>query len=289
MNAGKLIAQIAALAIIVYCSYSAVISAIPLDPDDLKDPLKIDMGVDSGSESLDGLNLKFTVSGSVTSRLPQDIKDVGFAMYLGSGSDKINVGSIHLGSIKAKDTTVFDPLEVSIPVYAVVAFTGYSPTETGFNVPLCTEIEFKYLEWQESHLIDLGIIVKANYEIKNAIPHASTYGTNGAKVTVDVPAGTTVYDAAIDKMKSAGLDDVTLTCNGSTIHIGLVESAGITSVSFEVDGNMEKTAYQLMKEYMTDHEGVLSFHYMSSDYEISSENASAFVDLIEKLYKEASA
>ena len=80
MNAGKLVAQIAVVAIIVYCSYSAVISAIPMNSEDMKNPV-------SGLETLsveprvNGANIEVEVKGDITSNLPQDVVDTKYVMY----------------------------------------------------------------------------------------------------------------------------------------------------------------------------------------------------------------
>ncbi len=287
MNAGKLVAQIAVIAIIVYCSYSAVISAIPMNSEDLKNPIT---GLDSLSigTTLDGANLKVDVGGEITSNLPQDIVDTKFALFVGKGDAKIALCELELGNLVSKQPVSLDK-EISIPICTLLAYSCSGVNDEGkLTIPVSTQIAFKYFEWQQSYLIDLDITVNnTQMPIETEIGAPSfdyESATNTASMTVTIPAdGETLLDAVVDNL-SAGTYD--FTCNGATFTAELDKSSGI-GLTVSAAGNSTQTAAELLQSYMDSHGGKLSITYGGNDYEIDGTNAAAFVEMLSELYDRA--
>lgn len=288
MNAGKLVAEIAVIAILAYCCYSAVLDAVPLDQEDMQNPISMsDPVIDITPTS--GLEMQFRFKVDITSNLPQDVEDVKFAMYLGSGENKIKLTEAQVGAVVSKSTTTLDSGAVNIPTYAIMAYGICSVNEDGtVSVPLCTQIAFKYFKWQESHLVDLSLTIKTAYPMDcPVIPVFETSGTTSS-VTLDIKDDDGIYKQVADYMKSKGCDDVTLTVGGADVNIQINTVGGNTSVAFKADGADGKNAYTIMQEYLDAHES-LDLTYGGDTYSLDKENAQTFISLIEMMYGKGSA
>ena len=281
MNAGKLIAQIAAIAIIAYCSYSAVISAIPLDKEDLQNPME---GLDSMSvnTTMSGVNLNVSVEGDITSNLPQDIVGVKVAFFIGKDSTKITLLEKDIGTIQSK-TPYHLTANTSIPMCTILAYAVCAIDDSGhMKVPIRTQVEFKYFEWQDSYLVDLGITVNMNYDTLIPTIPTPTYDPTDHSVSMDVDissAGSDLISAIATHIPD---DTYEFTCNGATFTA--VKSG--TEITLEATGTSEYTAVQLLQEYLDDN-GSLTVTYGSEDYVIDKDNAESFINILKIFYDKA--
>ena len=277
MNAGKLIAQIAALAIIVYCSYSAVISAIPLDKEDMTHPME---GLDSltVSPTLSGANLDVSITGQVQSNLPQDIVDVKIAFYIGKGDTKITLAESNIGTIASKTLTDING-SGHIPICSILAYSVCALDDAGhLTIPIRAQMEFKYFEWQGSYLIDLGITVNMNFE--TALPSTPTITKDDADhsvtMSIDIGSGETLVS---DIVSSLG--------DGSySFEFGDAEfSASISgsTVELKATGTSTEDAVAILTDYIATHDPI-TFEYNSTNYEIDKDTAEAFIEILKVMY-----
>ncbi len=288
MNAGKLVAQIAVVAIIVYCSYSAVISAIPMDKEDLQNPIT---GLDSLSigTTLDGANLKVSVDGEITSNLPQDIVDTKFALFVGKGDAKIALCELELGNLVSKQPLPLDR-EITIPICTLLAYTCSGVNDEGkLTIPVSTQIAFKYFEWQQSYLIDLDITVNNTQmpiEAEVGVPTLDyDSATNTASMSIDIPeGGETLLESVVENLSE---DSYEFTCNGATFTASIDTSGSDIGLTVSAAGTSTQTAAELLQSYMDEHEGVLEVTYGGNNYEIDGTNAAAFVEMLSELYDRA--
>lgn len=289
VNAGKLVAQIAVVAIIVYCSYSAVISAIPMNNEDMKNPIT---GLDTLSigTSLDGANLKVTVDGEITSNLPQDVVDTKFALFVGKGASKIALFELNLGNLVSKQATSLAKT-ISIPICTLLAYSCSGVDDTGkLTIPVSTQIAFKYFEWQQSYLVDLDVTVN-----NKQMPIETTVGvpsfsidkdTNTATMTVEVASGgSTILESVLDSLTAGSYE---FTCGDATFTADITKGSSI-GLSLTAAGTADKTAMAILQEFMDAHEGKLTVTYGGNPYEIDSTNAAAFVEMLSELYERAGA
>ena len=277
MNAGKLVAQIAALAIIIYCSYSAVISAIPLDKEDMTHPME---GLDTltVSPTLSGANLDISITGHVQSNLPQDIVDVKIAFYIGKGDTKITLAESNIGTIASKTLTDING-SGHIPICSILAYSVCALDDAGhLTIPIRTQMEFKYFEWQGSYLIDLGITVNMNFE--TALPSTPTITKDDADhsvtMSIDIGSGETLVS---DIVSSLG--------DGSySFEFGDAEfSASISgsTVELKATGTSTEDAVAILTDYIATHDPI-TFEYNSTNYEIDKDTAEAFIEILKVLY-----
>ena len=280
MNAGKLIAQIAAFAIIIYCSYSAVISAVPLDANDLQHPLD---GLDEmtvGTSLVDG-NLNVTINGEVKSNLPQDIVGVKIAFFIGKGDTKITLAQSDVGTIKSKTPTPINEA-ASIPICTILSYSVCSIDSSGhMSLPIRTQLEFKYFEWQGSYLIDLGITVNMDYETDVPAPTYSSGENNSVTMAVTLDGDSDDLVATI----ASHLDDGTYVfeCGDATITIEKSTVGSDPKIEFTASGNATDNASEILKDYL-EANGNITFTYDGHDYVIDKDNAESFISILNTLY-----
>ena len=277
MNAGKLVAQLAALAIIVYCSYSAVISAVPLDKEDVQNPISglKDLTVAS---SVSGANLDVSITGPIESNLPQDVVDAKIAFYIGKGDTKLTLVESNIGTIASKATTDINgsghiPL-CSILAYSVCAFDD----EGHLKIPIRTELEFKYFEWQDSYLIDLGITINVIHETALPTPPAIVKDDSDHSVTLtlDLGSGDTLVS---DIVTSLGDGDYNFVFGDAKFSASISGS----TVTLKATGTDTENAVDILTDYIETHDPI-SFEYNSISYEIDKDTAESFIDILKIMY-----
>lgn len=288
MNAGKLVAQITVLAIVVYCCYGAFASAMPSD---MTNPISI--SGPEGEESFkfstscpDGLNLTISVDGNVHSNLPQDIKDVRIQFFLGSAGMRTMIADEIIGTIAKGVTPVHASLV--IPTYTVLAYAITGISDGQMKIPIAVSLAFKYLEWQGSHLIDLNLLSSVTVPVTTGVtltPEIST-GDNGTKVSVDLDkstedTGKTLLESAIEYFGTA---EHTITApGGATITVKATDNSSSYNLTMEATGTDLKNAAQILKDALTDDGLKLTFDG-STEITIPKENAETYIALIELLY-----
>ncbi len=290
MNAGKLVAQIAVVAIIVYCSYSAVISAIPMNNEDMKNPV-------SGLETLSvkpgvsGANIVVEVKGDITSNLPQDVVDTKFVMFVGKGESKIALCELNLGNLVSKKPTSL-ARTITIPICTILAYSCSGIDDSGnLTIPISTQVAFKYFEWQQSYLIDLDITLNNKtmpIETKVAAPSFSIdKSTNTASMTIEIPSdGGTFLNSVLNDPETKS--SYTFSCGDATFTADISKGSSI-GLNLTATGTADKTASAILQEFMDAHGGILTVTYGGNPYEIDSTNAAAFVEMLSELYERAGA
>lgn len=286
MNAGKLIAQIAVLAIVVCCCYGTIVKAIPFgvtSPDDIFQVNTMEVNT-----TTDGLDLTVGFKGSVTSGLPQDVDDVTVTISLGEREERLNLTTIDIGSLKAKTTTEITKTE-TIPTYALLAY-GINVDESGtLTVPLVLEFTFKYMKWQGSYLIDMGIGIDQDFRmVTGATAPLVTKGTgpNDARLSISLndDGSNPLLNAIIDQLNSLGEKEYVMKCGDASVTFK-TDSTGTSSTDLwmEFAGNAEHNAADIMRSSLEEN-GELTLTYDGKEYILEKENAETFLSLIDKIY-----
>lgn len=292
MNAGRLLAQLTVLAIVVYCCYSAIVAAVPTNGEDfsnlMSNPVSIENPDDpnnpvSINATLDGLDLKLTIKTSLTSHFPQDIDDVYIKVFLGEKDLKILLADVQIGSLQSGIPNVIDK-EVIIPLTLVGAYAICGASGEGIKLPIVAEVGFKYFKWAGEHLIDLGIGVKYVKECTfiSAVPTVYNDGMD-ASITVNMTNGDdNLMKNAIDFMNSiTGGGPLSMTCGDAEF----IVTPGTDSVSFEAHGSDGKSAAQIIEEALAASEdGTITLDSPYGTTTINSENAGIFIDILKILY-----
>lgn len=283
MNAGKLVAQIAVVAIVVYFCYSAVATAIPTE---LNDPAKI-FGPEGNFEiqsEADGLNMKVTISGAVHSTLPQDVHDVRVQFFLGEPNMRTMIADEFIESIPKGITPINATL--TIPTYSIIAYAVTGITEDHkVSIPMAISFSFKYMEWQGTHLVDLGMTTATKIALASGVtltPEVSS-GEHGTKVsvTVDKETNPELIESAIEIM-GEGTHTITVPGSDATITIGVTSDTDSYGLSLEATGNTVKNAVDLLSEKIT--EDGLTLSYGGEEFTLTKANAEAYIALIQVLY-----
>ncbi len=289
MNAGKLIAQIAVLAIVVYCCYGAIVQAIPTGISSTEDAFQVNnMEVNT---STDGLELTVDFKGSVTSGLPQDVDDVTVTISIGDKEERLKLAKVDVGSLKAKSTTDISTTQ-TIPTYAVLAY-GVDVDDTGtLTVPMVLEFTFKYMKWQGSYLVDMGVGVKQDLKMVAGatVPQVTAAPNNGAKIsmtlTEDESAGSPLVNAILTQLASTGDQKYEMTCGDAKITLeSKPDGTSSADLSLTFSGNESTTAVELMKSSLEEN-GKLVMTYDGTEYSLEKENAQTFISLVDKIYEE---
>ena len=293
MNAGKLIAQIAVLAIVVYCCYGAIIQAIPLGISSTEDAFQVDnMTVNTET---DGLELTVDFKGSITSGLPQDVDDVTATISIGDEEERLNLASVDVGSLKAKSTTDIATTQ-TIPTYAVLAY-GVDVDDSGtLTVPLVLEFTFKYMKWQGSYLIDLGVGVKQDLKmVTGATKPVVTVdpADNSANISMSLDssaADNPLLNAIIDQLNNLDKKNYELACGDAKVVFETKTDGTKANLSMKFVGNSTMNAADLMRSSL-DENGSLILTFEGNEYSLEKENAETFISLVDRIYSypEASA
>ncbi len=290
MNAGKLIAQIAVLAIVVYCCYGAIVQAIPLGISSTEDAFQVNnMEVNT---STDGLELTVNFKGSVTSGLPQDVDDVTVTISIGDKEERLNLASVDVGSLKAKSTTDITTTQ-TIPTYAVLAY-GVDVDESGtLTVPLVLEFTFKYMKWQGSYLVDMGVGVKQDLKMVTGatLPKVELGDNNSARISMSLDssaADNPLLNAVIDQLNNLDKKNYELACGDAKVVFKTDTHDSKADLSMEFVGNATENAADLMRSSL-DENGSLTLTFEGKEYTLEKENAETFISLVDRIYSEASA
>ncbi|MCQ2084845.1 MAG: hypothetical protein MJZ21_01700 [archaeon] len=300
MNAGKLVAQLAVVAIIAYCCYGAIVTSLPMSQEELEqltaNPFEVDAPTLSGS--CDGMNFKMTMTGGmITSHLPADIADVYVTLYVGAGNMKLDLGTINVGTLVPDVPTPLSGM-VDAPIYALLAYSATSTNNDGvMSIPLCMKVGFKYFEWQGSHLLDLSVTLKNYIEFEGTTPEITTVGDNAkVDITLDDTKGGLLEDAATNlKTQFPEIfthtnpeDDGKAIINfgDAQVKIAIDDSGSTTKVSIEAIGGDGHTAAEIMKNSVKD-DGTLDLSivgYTDPLPALNAENTATFIAVIESLY-----
>ncbi len=232
MNAPRVIAIVVVIAIAGYMLYGTFDSAVPKDFTNSPFDIELD---DSGTslEVDENMNLVIGLpSMTFTSHLPEDIKNVSVDVYLGSGDKKMYVGTFDFEDIPSEESVKKDFEDWKIPALMFMTYAGSLETdEEGYIcLPIVININFEYMDWNGTSLLDLGIGLSMNGTVSKGTVDIKTEG-NTATVTVS-PDESSMVSEIIDSFK----DEF-----GGTATISAGDSVDI-SVNIDGDGNLKVTA-----------------------------------------------
>ncbi|MCQ2079020.1 MAG: hypothetical protein MJZ38_03060 [archaeon] len=279
------------MAIIVYCCYGAFVSAVPSNVSDLGEVFQVeDMNMNTSSS--DGLTFDLDFQGKVKSGLPQDVEGVCLQIAIGEKDTRMVLADISNLTIKANATTdiVFHK---SIPVFALMSYAalGEVSDDGKLNIPMCTTVAFKYLKWQGEYLIDMGFTIRSDMPVDvpgGEIKVHKEAANNLVKTDIVVDKG--VLDDFATGMNSSGVDNMVLTCGDAEFGIDLQKVGDKMGISISASGTSDKTAADIMQEYMDANGGKLTLTYGGNDYTLDEDNSATFIDILNAMYgKEANA
>ena len=283
MNTPKLVSEIIVVIAVIALLATTVVNAIPKSLDG--SPFNIELD-DSGSTDIkvdDNMNVVLTLPDiTFSSKLPEDFKDVSIDVYFGLGDTKAHLGGFTFGVVPANGSVKESFNADNLPV---MLFMSYLPKlDTGDNtitLPLILDVKFKYVDWMDTQLLDLGISIQVQ----------GTTGTGSVKVTVD-DTNPNKSTAVLDASGSSGMagnitaliksklgDDVKVTAGDASFEIKITDSNIVTVIA---EGKEMTAAETLQKMY--EDNGKLTFNYNGNEYDIEGDQAKALIDGMSTFY-----
>lgn len=289
MNVGKLIAEIAVLAIVVYCCYGAIVQAIPTDVDSFEDAFQVEeMNVGT---SMNGLELTVTLDGSVRSKLPQDVDDVTVGIAIGEKDVRTDLTSVSVGTMKSNATTIISAVS-DIPVYAILAYSIETDDNGDLTVPLVLSFAFKYMKWEGSYLIDMGLGVRQDLEMAagTAPTVTSGDGPNSAKLQMTLDGSDTdgMINSVARSLAGSGTSTYNMTCGDAEMDFGVTKISDSYTLTMNFSGDETQNASQIMQTYLNTN-GKLDLKYGEDTYSLEKNDAETFIKLVDEIYKEVPA
>ncbi|AGI48366.1 hypothetical protein TALC_01388 [Thermoplasmatales archaeon BRNA1] len=303
MNAGKAVAVLVVLAIVGYSFYTIAKESLPDNFSEM--PMEIES---SGSITTSFDNMCMYLEApqiTITSHLPQDVKDVTIDFFLGSGDNKYYVGTYNAGTIAANGKTVLEPSsltnvlsedgKVKIPMLVLLS---YIPTlddgHGGMSFPICFKLSFKYMEWGgvnfmgfkgfdflgwgSNDLVDMSITLRNETNVSGVNVSAPVVEGTKASMTSTITDGM-IKDAVNDLIEeyddiiggyTPGDEIVFKTSNsGSEAQFSVSYEDG--KVSFSVDGSDGKNAAEVLEEIFAK-DGNVSFELPGTEIKFSIDN-----------------
>jgi len=286
MNAPKAIAIVVVLIVAVALLYNTFDKALPKDFTDAPFDIALD---DTGSDLTvdEQMNLVLTLPDmTFTSHLPQDIKDAKVDVYLGSGDKKMFVGTFDFDTLPSETEVKksFDDVKIPALMFMTYAASLQSDEEGNINLPISINIAFKYLDWQKTSLLDLGIGLSLSGTVAKGGVSIEKSGYTST-VTVN-PEEASLVTEAIKSFKEEFGSTGTITSADGNVTIGIeVDSDGKLKVS--ASGTTD-TAYAMLKDMITK-DGV-SFKYSAGGHNgtftLTEEQAKAVLNALEVFYEE---
>lgn len=288
VNVGKLIAQVSVLAIVVYCCYGAIVQAVPLDVSSAEEAFQVnDLSVNT---STNGLELTIDFEGSVTSGLPQDVDDVTIGISVGDKTSRMRLTSVDVGTLKAKSTTEISSTS-SIPTYALLAY-GVDVDNTGtLTIPMILDFTFKYMKWQGTYLVDMGVGVKQDLDMVTGAT-APTVKVTGTDATISMTltkdsSNNSLVNTIVDQLNNSGTGNYNMSCGDAELILSVSGTGSDATLSLKFTGDPTRTAAEIMKSNL-ETDGKLVFVYDGKNYELEKENAETFISLVEEIYTKGS-
>lgn len=281
MNIPKLLGIIAVIAFAAFILYPVVDSAVPKEMDGM--PFSIQLGSGSTSVDIDEENMSFKLvlpELTIGSQMPQDFKDVHVEVFLGSADKKTSVGSFAIGDIPAKDskTCTFTPQDVSF-MYFLSFLPSIDSSDGKLDMPLVISIKFKYMEWRETELLDLGLALKVQGTASNWTMTAPQVSTDGKTSTITVTPQDGIIKEVAQRVYQEYGSTATVTAGDVTFTLDVTSEGKIT---LTVSGTIENAYQELLK--MFNETGKLTFVWDSKTFVIEGDQAKAILNAIKAFY-----
>ena len=283
MNIPKLLGIIAVIAFAVFLLYPVVDSAVPKEMDGM--PFSVQLGSGSPGVDIDQDNMSFKLvipDLTISSDMPQDFKDVHVQVFLGSQDKKTPVGSFVVGDVPSKDskTCTFIPEDVSF-MYFFSFLPSLESNEGKLDMPLTISIKFKYMEWRDTCLLDLGLALKIQGTLSNGTATLPEVSVDGKTSTITITPEDGVIKEVAQRVYQEYGSTATVTA-GEAVFTLNVTSEGKITVS--VSGTFSNAYEALLK--MFNETGKLTFVWDSKTFEVEGDQAKAILNAIKVFYPE---
>jgi len=279
MNVPKLVTELIVIGVIAFSLYDVILPAIPTDV--TESPLDItvsDSGFSADVTSEGQIKLDIPEM-TITSNLPADVSDVSLELYLGSGAQKYKVGTLDIGTLKSGVANTVDPQTLDdLSAFDSFSFLSSVMSDDNLTVPVCVKVNFKYIEWEGSNLVDLGVTIKQNLDPCGS----ASITTSGTDLTV---TATVTDNTLLDKISGyiAG-SPISLSAGGASFEL----SASGSNITFEANGNGTDTALELVQKMLSSGEP-MTITVNGTPYTVTAEDAQMFIDALSALYPEGGA
>ena len=236
MNVPKLLAIIVVIAVAAYSLYGTVTNAIPSNL--TEPPFDIQLAETPTSLEVDEhMDLVLTLPAlTITSKLPQDLAGVKVDVFIGKGDKKMSVGNFDFGTIPGNDTITKDFGVKKIPAVMLMTYmASLDHTDGKVSLPIVINIAFKYMEWQGTQLLDLGISLGVTTEASTGDMNITVEG-NSATVQVS-PGSSSMIGSAVEAFHTEFGDNATISTAGGEVTVQVTtDSSGNVSVTVTGDG-----------------------------------------------------
>ena len=283
MNIPKLISILVVLVAVVALLFPTFDAAIPKNIEGNPFSFELDGGVGIQlNESTMMLELSMPTA-KFGSQLPQDIKDVNVDVYVGTGNEKAKAGSYNFGTIPANGTVSREFVGENVSILYLLGYLPSLKTDGGIDLPVSIGIKFKYLEWNDSELIDMGVIVKAaGTETSGSITGPIVDGNSSSiSVTANGPG---LVQNVIDAIENEFGGEIEANFGyGSEASVSVVAMGDTVVVN--VDGG-SMSLYDFLKQ-MLEERGEIVFTYNGEMYTVQGDVANAALNALKSYYPEA--
>ena len=287
MNVPKLIAILAVIAIAAYCLYGTFEKAMPKS---LEAPFDIEMEESGTSINVDSdMNLVIALPPiTITSKMPQDFKDVKIDVFMGEGKKRMEVGTFDFGTIPAEETVVKTFEHQKIPAVTFMSYAAaLKSTDGNIELPLGFHLAFKYLDWNGTELLDLGITIGIS---GMSCPGTIGVTVDGNKSTVTVsPEAGSIVSEIVKEINDEFGDNLDIECGTDpkvTMHVEAHSDGSITVVAEGSDAPAYEVLEQLVKDMP---EEGLTFNYdaggSTGTITVTKEQAQSMINAMKSFYE----
>ena len=291
MNIPKFVSIIVVVLCAAFLLYPTFDSAIPKQMDG--SPFTVEMAEGGLDVTVDD-NMNFSVTMpklTIGSKLPEDLKDVNVEVFLGSGHKRVSAGVFDFGTIPSEGTIerIFSSNELN-----GTFFLSYIPslmTSDGkLDIPITLGIKFKYMEWQGSELLDLGLRIKVSgTESSGTVTEPVVIGEDSI---VTVTPGDGIVKTIAQKMYNEYGDTISVQLGDGISDMGgidvVIDPSGdmTVMVSGATIGSEHLNLYQLLKRMYDENGGKLTFTWDYHTFTIEGDQARAVLNAAKAFYPE---
>lgn len=264
---------------------SSIYSALPRDYGESP----IDITYDDDFTLTVAENMDVTVSipdVTITSRLPQEIRDTCIDIYLGNSHAKLALGRYSIGTLPPGTSTVIEGEQFRVSMVTICASIPEYSVDGKIKLDVFADIGLKYAECLGMDLIDIniGIVVDASETAQADVDPPVVDGTN-VEFKI-ITSQSSALGTIIEKFHrtTGGRAEASCGC----VDISVTSSTeGDYEADVSITSDPDKMPYDVFRS-MLDRDGELRFHYSYGEKEgtivIDHDEAVTLIKALEDIY-----